>query len=235
MSRVFRRKGSWWIDFKDAVGVRHRKKVGTTKRVAKEVLDGILGNVARRQHLGIIEDSAISFADFAALWRERVASTLKPRSQERWFGIVEKHLKPAFPGALRAITPATIDSYIRARLERGAQPSTVNREVTIIKHMLRRAVVWELLSNNPAAGIKALKEPSGRTRFLVLDEIDRLLAACERAQLRHYLRPFVLVALNTGMRRNEILGLTRRSVDWANALVKARSDQERRGSPRLSE
>jgi integrase len=126
---------------------------------------------------------------------------------------------PAFPGAIRAIVAGSIESYISRRLDSGAQPATVNREVTVIKHMLRRAVAWEYLSTNPAADIKALKEPSGRTRFLSLEEIDRLLAACERSQHRHYLRPFVMVALNTGMRRNEILGLTRRSVDWSNRLV----------------
>lgn len=220
MSRVFERpKGSWWIDFKDAHGVRHRKKVGPNKRLAQEVLNGVMGNVARRQHLGIIADSAIGFADFASVWRNRVAPTLKPRSRERWFGIVEKHLKPAFPGALRAITGCSVETYISRRLDSGAQPATVNREATVIKHMLKRAVAWEYLSANPAAGIKALKEPSGRTRFLNLEEIERLLAACDRAQLRHYLRPFVVVALNTGMRRNEILGLTRRSIDWGNRLV----------------
>ncbi len=85
--------------------------------------------------------------------------------------------------------------------------------------MLKRAVAWEYLSANPAAGIRALKEPSGRTRFLSLEEIDRLLAACDRAQLRHYLRPFVVVALNSGMRRNEILSLTRRTIDWSNRLI----------------
>jgi hypothetical protein len=61
MSRVFQRNGSWWIDFKDARGVRHRKKVAPDKRIAKEVLDGILGNVARRQHLGVrTEESTLS-------------------------------------------------------------------------------------------------------------------------------------------------------------------------------
>ncbi len=221
MSRVFQRSkgGPWWIDFKDAQGVRHRKRIGPNKRIAQEVLNGIIGNVARRQHLGIIADSAISFADFASVWRERVAPSLKPRSRERWFGIVEKHLKPAFPGALRAISAASIETHIAHRLDRGAQPATVNREVTVIKHMLKRAVAWEYLSANPAAGIRALKEPSGRTRFLSLEEIDRLLAACDRAQLRHYLRPFVVVALNSGMRRNEILSLTRRTIDWSNRLI----------------
>ena len=48
-------------------GIRHRKKVGTDKRIAREVLDDILGRVARRLHLGVIEDSKISFGDFSRI------------------------------------------------------------------------------------------------------------------------------------------------------------------------
>ncbi len=249
MSRVFERsKGEWWIDFKDAQGIRRRRKIGPSKRVAKEVLDGLLGNVARRVHLGVIEESAVSFADFAKIWRERVTPMLKPRSRERWFGILDRYLVPAFPGTLRAITAADAEAYLRARRKpekcprcdgkgklptgsacprcKGAKeiapsPSTLNRETTVLKHMMRRAVVWEYLSRNPfldsqgglLAGLKALREPTGRTRFLSLDEIDRLLAACEPIP---YLKAFATVALNTGMRRNEILSLTRKSIDWQN-------------------
>jgi integrase len=269
MSRVFHRDGAWWIDFKDAQGVRHRKVVGPSKRVAREVLDGILGNVARRQHLGIIEDSAIGFAEFAKIWCERVAPTLRPRSRERWFGILDKYLIPAFPGTLRAITAANAEAYLRQRRRpekcpscdgmgkvsigrghvreaptclrcKGAKeiapaPSTLNREMTVLKHMVRRAVVWEYLSRNPfldsqggmLAGLKALREPTGRTRFLSLNEIDRLLAACEPVP---YLRAFASVALNTGMRRNEILSLTRKSIDWHSrtaALTETKNGESR--------
>ncbi len=260
MSRVFQRDGGrdWWIDFKDARGIRRRRKIGPSKRVAKEVLDGLLGNVARRVHLGVIEESAISFADFAKIWRERVTPTLKPRSRERWFGIVDKYLVPAFPGTLRAITAADAEAYLRERrtpekcprcdgqgkLSKGERnecealacprckgakeiapsPSTLNRETTVLKHIMRRAVVWEYLSRNPfldsqggvLVGLKALREPGGRTRFLNLDEIDRLLEACEPVP---YLKAFATVALNTGMRRNEILSLTRKSIDWQNRTV----------------
>jgi integrase len=237
MSRVFQRQGQWWIDFKDAQGVRHRRKVGPNRRIAREVLNGILGNVARRQHLGVIEDSAISFADFADEWWKRIAHTLKPRTQERWSGIIAKHLKPAFPGALRAITSADAERYVGHRVEQGAEPSTINREMTVLKHMLRRAVSWEYLSRNPfldaqgrpLAGLKPLKEPSGRTRFLNADEIARLLDACTES-LSPYLKPFVMAALNSGMRRNEILSLTRRTVDFDNRLV--RLEQTKNGEAR---
>ena len=226
MSRVFRRQGDWWLDFKDAAGVRHRRKIGPSKRVAREVLDGLLGNVARRQYLGVIEDSAISFADFAKIWCERVLPPLKPRTQERWRGIIDGHLKPALPGALRGITSAIGEAYAAKRKEQGGQPSTINREMTALKYMMRRAVEWEYLSRNPfldaqgrpLAGLRALREPSGRTRFLNVEEIERLLSACEASEYR-YLRPFVVVSMNTGMRRNEVLSLNRRTVDFANSVA----------------
>ena len=77
------------------------------------------------------------------------------------------------------------------------------------------------------AGLKALREPGGRTRFLNLDEIGRLLAACDPIP---YLRAFATVALNTGMRRNEILSLTRKSIDWQNrtaALTETKNGEAR--------
>jgi integrase len=218
MSRVFQRDSQWWIDFKDASGIRRRRKIGPSKRVAREVLDGLLGNVARRQHLGIIDDSAISFAEFTKVWWDRVSPTLRPRSQERWMGIIKLHLIPAFPGSLRTITRAQSEGYVSKRTEAGAAPSTINREITVLKHILSRAVGWEYLSVNPLAGLKPLQEPSGRTRFLSLEEIDALLNACEKSE-SDYLKPFVIVAMNSGMRRNEILSLSRRSIDWANRLV----------------
>jgi integrase len=72
--------------------------------------------------------------------------------------------------------------------------------------------------------LKPLKEPAGRTRFLSFGEIDRLLAACNfewsNAPLtKGYLGAFVIVALNTGMRRNEILSLSQRSIDWTNRVA----------------
>jgi len=67
------------------------------------------------------------------------------------------------------------------------------------------------------AGLKPLKEPPGRVRYLAPEEIDSLLTACERTP---YLKSFVLTALNSGMRRNEILSLTYPTLDRTNRLVR---------------
>jgi integrase len=93
-----------------------------------------------------------------------------------------------------------------------------------LRHILRRALAWtddsgaRYLTRYPLEGWKPLQESPGRTRFLDNDEITRVLAACSLSRSR-YLTPFVLVALNTGCRRGEILSLTRKSIDWQNHIA----------------
>ena len=151
MATVSKRKDrkGYRIDFKDAQGVRRRKKIGNDKRVATEVLDGIMGQIARREFLNVIEDSPISFADFAEMWWERIKHTIEPRTQERWRGILDRHLKPAFPGSLRSINAAAAEAYIARRVEEKAAASTINAEATVLKHLMRRAVQWEVSQPQP--------------------------------------------------------------------------------------
>ena len=59
-----------------------------------------------------------------------------------------------------------------------------------------------------------LKEPPGRVRFLSGGEVDELLNACP-----HYLKSIVIIALNTGMRRSEILTLKWSDIDFKRKTI----------------
>jgi len=83
--------------------------------------------------------------------------------------------------------------------------------------MLNVAVEWRRLKTNPIRATKKLKEPPGRLRFLSLEEIHRLLACCPPPP--HTLRDIVTVALTTGMRRGEILGLRWDYIRLDNRLI----------------
>jgi integrase len=123
--------------------------------------------------------------------------------------------------SLTEITPELVDRYRAERLrshrpgsKKLISPTTVNKEVALLKAMLSKAVVWGYLDVNPLLTVKRLPEPDGRLRYLDADEIDRLLAAC----LSHLL-PIVICALHTGMRRGEILGLTWDRVDMKQRVI----------------
>ena len=90
--------------------------------------------------------------------------------------------------------------------------------------MLSLAVEWQLLDRHPLASVKALQEPPGRVRFLAPEEITALLAACGP-----HLRPIVVCALHTGMRKAEILGLTWDQVDLRQRVDPRDEDEKREG------
>jgi integrase len=86
--------------------------------------------------------------------------------------------------------------------------------LVVLKHLLRLAVEWEIIPFNPAQGVKGPKVPPGRVRYLQPTELRALLEACP-----DWLRAIVALAVSTGMRRGEILGLRWLDVDMANHRV----------------
>jgi integrase len=109
-----------------------------------------------------------------------------------------------------------------ARIKRPVTPASVNRDLSILRGLLRLAVhEWGALEKMPR--IRFEKEPEGRLRFLSEDEAVRLLAACRRKYAvgghSPHLAAVVTVALHTGMRKSEILGLAWERVDVSRGVI----------------
>lgn len=97
--------------------------------------------------------------------------------------------------------------------------ASVNRHLAALSHVLTVAVnEWGLLDDNPMRKVSKLKESRGRVRFLSDDERQRLLAACADSK-SPYLYTLVVVALSTGARRGELLGLKWGDVDMERGTV----------------
>jgi len=84
------------------------------------------------------------------------------------------------------------------------KPATVNREMACLRRIMSKAVEWDMTEQDPFKKGKSLhiKENNKRLRFLSEDEITSLLDACP-----DYLQNIVECAINTGMRKGEILSL----------------------------
>jgi integrase len=103
-------------------------------------------------------------------------------------------------------------------------PATVNRYLAVISHAFTVAVnEWGWLEDSPMRKVSGLTEPRGRVRFLSEDTIGpdgktidgertRLLKACQQSS-NPYIYLVVILALSTGMRQGEIMGLTWDDVD----------------------
>ena len=95
---------------------------------------------------------------------------------------------------------------------------------------MRSAKKWGWIKRNPVSDSERQKEPRGRVRFLSEDERKRLLAACKNSDYQH-LYLIVVLALSTGMRREELLSLKWSDVDVTNAVIilhKTKNNERRR-------
>lgn len=118
---------------------------------------------------------------------------------------------------LAAISSFEVERYKKARLESGAKPGTVNRELADLSHLFTKAVEWKWLDHKPAQ-IKRLKERNARITYLTTDQIDRLLEVARYDQ-NPYIYPFIVIGLETSMRKMEILSIRLEHIDVARRII----------------
>jgi len=154
----------------------------------------------------------IYFKDMARIYLETYAKPNK-RSWTRDETCI-KNLSPYFAHKyLHEITPLDIEHYKKERV-RQVTPRTVNIEVKFLKALYNKAISWGKADKNPMNEVKLFREDSGRVRYLEKDEISRLVRACP-----DHLRPIVITALNTGMRKREILDLKWDDIDLGQKTI----------------
>jgi integrase len=109
---------------------------------------------------------------------------------------------------VEGLTTTRIAEWRDERLKQ-VSGSTVNRDMNLLSHVVQVArCEWEVsLTVNPFQRVRRPREAPPRERRLSLSEEAALFAACETAQ-NSYLRPIMILALETAMRRSEIVGLT---------------------------
>lgn len=208
---LFLKKGNWFIDYY-AYGKRRREKIGTSKGLALNVLRKRKLEIAEGKFLDIRKEQKIRFEDFADEYL-RVHSA----SHKSLRGDVDniKTLKRFFSGKyLYEINSMDVERFKSERAKEVTH-ATVNRALAVLKSMFNRAIEWKKASDNPCKTVKLFKENNQRLRYLEKEEILKLLKYC-----RGHLRPIVVVALNTGMRKGEILSLKWTDCDFRRSVIR---------------
>ena len=118
---------------------------------------------------------------------------------------------------LARITSFDIERYKKFRLKQQAKAATINRELAVLSHLLNKAVQWKWLAYKPC-DIKRLKEDNGRIIYLTVEQIQRLITAAKQDQCPH-VYPFIVIGIETSMRRMEILSIQLEYIDLDKRII----------------
>jgi integrase len=140
-----------------------------------------------------------------------------------------KHLKPVFGRKLVVdIDPKHIRSYQEDRLEEEASPKTINNEIGTLRSILRRSGAWARIQ--PEVSMLPPGEEIGKA--ITPEEERALLDACGKSRSRSLL-PFVVLALETGARKNTVRTLQWKNIDFVNRCLQFGKDKTSAGTGRI--
>jgi integrase len=176
------------------------------------------------RHFKTIEAKKHTFADMINRYIKDVFPT-KPKSEKRQRQNLEWWSERLGAYLLSDITPALIvecrDELLAGQTIRNKQrsPATVVRYMSALSHAFTIAVnEWQWIDDTPMRKVKKPTEPRGRVRFLDDDERAKLLNACKKSPNK-FLYPCVVLALATGMRQAELMGLKWQDVDLQRGVI----------------
>lgn len=227
---IFKRPGSpyLWIRWTGADGKQKKESTKTTLKTEAEYLLSVKRKAAME---GIIPDRNKKAVLFSAFMKDYLVSSEHQKAYESKKFRVDLLLKEFGDIPISTFSIKAVEQYQSKRLKEGKKPASVNKELATLKHMLSKAVEWEMVSEEAVKGalkVKLLQENNRRLRYLSKDESATLIGKCTK-----HLRPMVVAALNTGMRRGEIFGLTWDRVDLRHGfiLLSTSKNGERREIP----
>jgi integrase len=149
--------------------------------------------------------TSVTLGDLLSRYRKEI--TPKKRSKDNESRRIQRLLNdPISLTSMDNLTSACLAQFRDRRLLDGKR--TTQYDLVIIRHCIKMAMFeWDLLlDRNPVDLVKLPSAPKPRERRLEKGELEQIIKAAEQTQNPHIL-PIILFAIETGMRRSEILGL----------------------------
>lgn len=183
-----------------------------------------VAEIKQQLALGTFSDTKLIVKDYLEQWLTEKGREVKPQTAEDYRYQLEKYVIPLIGKLeLSKLTPLKVQAMC-GKLADGISPQRANKCRRVLSGALSQAVRWQLIPRNPCEAVKPLKVTQKEMTLWTPDEAARFLDSSRS----HRLFALFYLAMSTGLRRGELLGLRWQDVG-ENCLYVKQSVIEQRG------
>lgn len=221
---IYRRDDGRWVAMLN-VGVvagrrRRRAFYGVTQAEAVAKLSAATHAMRRGVPVPLERQT---FGAFAEKWLEVVRPSLREPTFLRYTSLLAHAVRAFGRASLAKLGPADLQRLYEDRRKAGAAPRTILHVHRVIHRALRDAERWGDVARNVARLVDPPRVSRSELRALTAEEARQLMHAAEGDRLE----AVVVLALTTGMRMGELLGLTWRAMDLDAGAVRVQASLQR--------
>jgi integrase len=217
MAKVAKRRGRYVLDYYDNQGKRRRQtlRAGTTKKKAKKKLREIEDLLSKGLY---IPESKIPFFDKTAEdWLKHKKPTLRASTWSVYEGHTNNHFSEFEKIKINRITVAMVERWIADRQAERMPIATIRKLLVTLGQIFKYAARHKYITYNPFLDVE---RPNGKTnkssiKILTPEKINSFLAAVTNQKYR----TLFMLAITSGARQGELLGLKWSDLDWENSQI----------------
>lgn len=205
-------KTTWYCEIVLGWDENGKKKVlRHSADTRKEVADWRTKRLAERQEGTLVERTKLTVGCFLADWLDSTARhEIKPRTLADYQDLLKRYIVPEVGDTeLQKLTPPMIQAMYHRRLEAGLSPSTIRLVHAVLRKGLQQALEWQLINRNPADAVKKPRVERKQVSALTPEQAMKFLRAAREDRLY----ALYVLAVTTGMRIGELLGLRWSDID----------------------
>jgi integrase len=215
---IYKRADGRWVAVLDigyAGGRRRRKSFyGQTR---SEVLGRLIAGRKLVQDGVPLAADRETVSQYLNRWLDEVSPTVRPKTRRSYAGTVRVHLVPTIGHhKLAKLDPQQVQTMLNSKQAAGLSPRSVGIIRAVLRQALNRAVRWGLLARNVAQLTDVPHPDTREPRVITVDDARLLLIAFST----HRLGPLFTIALASGLRQGEVLGLRWEDVDLEKGTLR---------------
>lgn len=216
-SIYFRQSDKKWVG--SITLENHKRKVlyGSSR---KEVQEKMKVALREQQQGALVTAPQQTLKQYLEDWLDNThKQNIRPRSYERYEEIVRLHIVPAIGNVpLQKLTPQRLQKLYSEKLKEGYSAVTVIAIHNLLHKALDNAVRWELVAQNVCKKVSPPRRVRPEMKSLTPEQVQQLLDAARG----HPQEALFILALSTGMRRGELLGLKWQDINFAEGTLQVR-------------